>query len=74
MSCPMVLKKTGSRTREKVILRIRDNCSAFNPSARAKVMASDDICKNIGIRLVYRIAEEVNYQNLLGLNVLTIRI
>ena len=59
---------------EKVILRIRDNCSAFNPSARAKMMDSDDLCKNIGIRLVYRIAEEVNYQNLLGLNVLTIRI
>ena len=59
---------------EKVILRIRDNCSAFNPSARAKMMDSDDVCKNIGIRLVYRIAEEVNYQNLFGLNVLTIRI
>ena len=30
--------------------------------------------KNIGIQLVYKIAEKVEYQNLLGMNVLTIRI
>ena len=30
--------------------------------------------KNAGIRLVYRIAKDVSYQNILGLNVLTIKI
>lgn len=30
--------------------------------------------KNVGIRLVYSIASDVTYQNLLGMNVLTIRI
>ena len=59
---------------DTIILRIRDNCTAFNPADRAKVTDPDDICKNAGIRLVYQIASEVNYQNLLGLNVLTIRI
>lgn len=59
---------------DDVILRIRDNCVAFNPSDRAKVMELGEEGKNIGIRLVYNIASEVNYQNLLGLNVLTIRI
>ena len=31
-------------------------------------------CRNVGIEIVMRIASEVSYQNLLGLNVLTIRI
>ena len=57
-----------------VILRIRDNCAAFNPSERARINEQDDTGKNVGIRLVYRIAENVSYQNLLGLNVLTMRI
>ena len=30
--------------------------------------------KNVGIRLVYRMTETVSYQNLLGMNVLTMRI
>ena len=59
---------------EQIILRIRDNCVAFNPSERRKIMEPQETGKNIGIRLVYSIASEVSYQNLLGLNVLTIRI
>ena len=57
-----------------VILRIRDNCRMFNPSERAEIMEQGVGGKNAGIKLVYRIASEINYQNLLGLNVLTIRI
>ncbi|SEP98457.1 Na+-driven multidrug efflux pump [Lachnospiraceae bacterium NE2001] len=59
---------------EKLILRMRDNCSEFDPSKRAEVMESTEDGKNIGIKLVYKIAREVEYQNLLGLNVLTIQI
>ena len=59
---------------ETVILRIRDNCAAFDPSERARAMEPDDVGKNVGIRLVYGIAESVSYQNLLGLNALTMRI
>ena len=59
---------------DDVILRIRDDCRSFNPADRAKIMAEEDGGKNAGIRLVYKIAPEVSYQNLLGLNVLTIRI
>ena len=36
--------------------------------------AGADPFANIGIRLVYGLADEVIYQNLLGLNVLTIRL
>ena len=59
---------------EDVILRIRDNCEAFNPSEYARLMDPGDLGRNVGIRLVYRMARDVSYQNLLGLNVLTMRI
>ena len=59
---------------DDVILRIRDNCAAFNPSEHAKLMDPGDMGKNVGIRLVYRMASSVSYQNLLGMNVLTMRI
>ena len=44
----------------------------FNPEERAKQVNPDDPFKGIGIRMVLKIAEEVNYNSLLGLNVLTI--
>ena len=58
----------------KLILRLRDNCAEFDPTARAKAMETDESGKNIGIKLVYKIAETVDYQNLLGMNVLTITV
>jgi anti-sigma regulatory factor (Ser/Thr protein kinase) len=59
---------------DSVILRIRDDCVPFDPGERQKLADSDDPVKNIGIRMVFRMAKEVEYQNILGLNVLTIRI
>ena len=59
---------------DRIILRIRDDCSEFDPSAYHKAMQSDQEGRNVGIRLIYGIAEKVDYQNLLGMNVLTIRI
>ncbi|MBO4459667.1 MAG: ATP-binding protein [Clostridiales bacterium] len=58
---------------DQLTLRIRDNCKFFDPSEHTKALSEDDEVKNIGIRLVYKIAKEVDYQNLLGLNVLTIK-
>ncbi len=58
----------------EVILRIRDDCVPFDPGERKKLVSPDDPEKNIGIRMVYRMARKVEYQNILGLNVLTIRI
>jgi Na+-driven multidrug efflux pump/anti-sigma regulatory factor (Ser/Thr protein kinase) len=57
-----------------IILRIKDNCRAFNPLERTTILQTDEITKNVGIRLVNKIAKEMNYQSLLGLNVLTIKI
>ncbi|MBO6092475.1 MAG: ATP-binding protein, partial [Oscillospiraceae bacterium] len=59
---------------DEIILRIRDNCRAFNPSEHMKVMEPGELGKNVGIQLVWQMAKDVSYQNLLGLNVLTIRI
>lgn len=59
---------------DDIILRIRDDCVPFNPRERKALTDPNDILKNAGIRIVYQIAKSVDYQNLLGLNVLTIRI
>ena len=57
-----------------VILRIKDDCVPFDPHERQSLAESDDPLKNIGIRMVFKMAKDVQYQNILGLNVLTIRI
>ena len=55
-----------------VTLRIKDDCIPFNPREWYDITNSDDPTANIGIRLVFRLADEVEYQSLLGLNVLTV--
>lgn len=57
-----------------VILRIKDDCRPFDPSERQQLAEDGDPAKNIGIRMVFKIARSVQYQVILGLNVLTIRI
>ncbi len=55
-----------------VNIRFRDNCIPFNPNERLNM--GDDPISNIGIRMVSKIAKEMNYQTTFGLNVLTIRL
>lgn len=57
-----------------LILRIKDNCVAFDPAARRDIIDPEDVTRNIGIRIVFDMAESVTYQSVLGLNVLTIRL
>ena len=59
---------------DDVILRIKDDCVPFDPGMRRQLDEGGDLSKNIGIRMVFGIARDVQYQNILGLNVLTIRI
>ena len=59
---------------DTLILRIKDDCIQFDPAERKDILDPDDICKNVGIRMVYQIANDIEYQNMLGLNVLTIRL
>lgn len=66
-----------------VLIRIKDDCIPFDPLERAKAAgfdednknpdaSGDDLLDNIGIKMVYKLADEVSYNNLLGLNVLTL--
>ncbi len=57
-----------------LILRIKDDCVPFDPEARYEMSSGGDPGENIGIRMIYGIMKDISYQNLLGLNVLTIKI
>ena len=57
-----------------IYLRIRDDCVPFDPMAVEKVFNPEDPCKNVGIRLVSKIAKEMNYQPTFGMNVLSIEL
>lgn len=59
---------------DELIMRIKDDCVPFDPATRREMIEGDDIARNIGIRMVYRLAMDVSYQNILGLNVLSIKI
>ena len=59
---------------DDVILRIKDDCVRFDPEERAKIANEEDVTSNIGIRIVFRRSKDVDYQSILGMNVLTIRI
>ncbi|MEG1771968.1 MAG: MATE family efflux transporter [Clostridia bacterium] len=58
---------------DKAIIRIRDNCKAFNPKEREDMLA-DDIIRNIGIRMIINMAKKMDYANILNMNYLTIEI
>ena len=59
---------------DDVILRIKDDCVPFDPAVRKDLIDPKDELKNTAIRMVYQCAKDIRYQNILGLNVLTIRI
>ena len=59
---------------DDVILRIKDDCVPFDPGERLKNASGEDAAANIGIRMVIRMAKSVEYQSILGLNVLTLRV
>lgn len=55
-----------------VTLRLRDDCVPFDPKSKLKIVDTEDPVKNIGIKLVSKLAKEMNYQTTFGMNVLTI--
>lgn len=60
--------------KEDVILCFKDDCRAFDPLTRFRLANQADRTANIGIRIVTGMAKDVNYQYILGCNVLNIRI
>ncbi len=53
---------------------MKDDCVPFNPRERRQITENDDITKNIGTRMIYDIIKDIEYQNLVGMNVLTMKI
>ena len=59
---------------DSLVLCIKDDCVRFDPVERLNMLSPKDPATNIGLRLAHRIALDMSYQSLLGLNVLLIRI
>ena len=59
---------------EDMTVRLRDDCIPFDPGERQKMMDPEDKVTNIGIRLIYSMAKNIDYQNIMGLNVLSITV
>ncbi len=55
-----------------LLLRIKDDCRAFDPKEKLALIDPEDVTHNIGLRMTARFAREMSYSNVLGLNVLTI--
>ena len=56
------------------IVRLRDNCIAFDPGKRAATFDPQDPAKHIGIRMIYGMASDIQYVNTMQLNNLIIKI
>ena len=59
---------------DDIILRIKDDCVPFDPGTQKELRDPSDPAKNIGIRMIYQIARDIQYQNMMGINVLQMRI
>lgn len=53
-------------------LRIRDDAVPFDPVSYEAMFSREDITKIIGLRMVSQMAKKMEYQSMLGLNVLTL--
>ena len=58
----------------EVIAKIRDNAPQFDPIKKLEIYKEneDDPYKNVGIRVVSKIAKDMKYQSTLGMNVLSV--
>lgn len=55
-----------------LIISIKDDCKPFDINQRWKMTDQEDVTRNIGIRMISKLASSIDYQNVLGLNVLAI--
>ena len=59
---------------DQLVIRLSDNCIPFNPKERLSMSDPSQVEKNLGIRMVYTFAKDLQYQNILGLNALTVKL
>lgn len=60
----------------QMMLRLKDDCKPFNPGEFYDIVCENGsgLTENIGIKMVYRIADNINYQYMMGLNIMTITV
>lgn len=56
-----------------VILRVRDDCKAFDPRARLELLSEGDFVSNLGLKIICNSATEMIYSRILDLNVLVFK-
>lgn len=56
------------------IIRIRDDCKAFNPLKQLELTDKNDPFSNIGIRMISKMAKNFDYVNTMKINNLIIRV
>ena len=59
---------------DDIILRLRDDCRPFDPVTMNRIAEGGDAGANIGLKMIFGILKDVEYQNILGMNVLTMKI
>ena len=57
-----------------ILMRVRDDCRLFNILERYRLIDGGDVYSNIGIKVVFAVADEINYIKLLGLNTVLIKL
>ncbi len=58
----------------QITVRLRDDCKAFDATERNAIMHPEDNLANIGIRILYSVAKDINYYSTLDMNYLTMHI
>ena len=59
---------------DTLLLRVKDDCRAFDPKEAAEMMDPEDVTHNIGLRIVEKLAKRMYYNSAFGLNVITIEL
>ena len=61
-----------TKTADDLVIKFKDNCVLFDPTELVTMFNPEDPAENIGIRMARKTCKKMEYNPLLGLNVLTI--
>jgi anti-sigma regulatory factor (Ser/Thr protein kinase) len=61
-------------SKDTLTICVQDDCTKFDPCERMKMIETDQPEKNIGLRLVAKLADDMDYYNNAGINTLIIKL
>jgi anti-sigma regulatory factor (Ser/Thr protein kinase) len=59
---------------DPLVVRVRDDCRAFDPKQWLNQFEPQDPVKNVGIRMITRLTKEMDYRNDAGINTLLMKV